>query len=257
MKLLSIYTTLALTAACLGTIGTAQAEVSAWTGCVTPGGSIIHLARGDRPKKPCKGNQVLIHLRDEAAFQNADANYKQGASCEAFRELKLSDKALGNLNCASTATLPRPGIVTPVSGTALVSNNFNVCGILKSETSESWKPSYQWIVPGGFVVSTTKHPIGHGSAKACEQVCEGDAKCIAANSHRDRSLDFRTCRTFHYSDTAIDWNHLCGYVQGFDPTGNHLGCADILGSGEDSWFVRVPDDQTVGHCLGAAPTSTP
>ena len=59
--------------------GMAQAEVSAWTGCVTPGGTIIHLTRGDTPAEPCQGKQALVHLRDEAAFQNADANYKQGA----------------------------------------------------------------------------------------------------------------------------------------------------------------------------------
>ena len=106
MKLLSMYTTLALTAACLGTIGTAQAETSAWTGCVTPGGTIIHMAQGDAPLKDCSKNQRLVHLRDVAAYQHPEANYDQATVCEAFHSIGLVPiEILEDLGCPSTPTL--------------------------------------------------------------------------------------------------------------------------------------------------------
>ena len=68
---------------------TAKAETSAWTGCLTPGGTIIHVAQGDAPLKRCSRNQRLIHLRDEAAYQHTEANYDQAKICEAFHALLL------------------------------------------------------------------------------------------------------------------------------------------------------------------------
>ena len=52
----------ALLAVLLMAAGTAQAETSAWTGCVDPGGTIIHLARGDNPLVPCKRKHRLEHV---------------------------------------------------------------------------------------------------------------------------------------------------------------------------------------------------
>jgi hypothetical protein len=235
----------------LGGTVTVQAEVSAWTGCVTRGGSIIHLARGDHPKESCLGNQTLVHLRDEAAFQNADANYKQGAICDAFHELTLSPAALAKLGCSSHPDLTRPGTVERVFGPSLVANNFDVCGILKAETSDTWAPSYQWVVPGGFVVSTTALPIEGPSADACKQLCVGDDKCVAAFLKAEHNYDTRVCRIFHYSDASGDWNHFCGYSPGFE---NQFSCAERLDDIDDNWWVRVPDGQTVHSCPGADPT---
>jgi hypothetical protein len=94
-------------------------------------------------------------------MQNTDANYKQGANCEAFHELQLSATALENLGCPSTPTLTKPGIVSGrVRGRHLVDNNFDVCGILTVETSDTWAPAWHWVVPKGFVVANvTLYPL--------------------------------------------------------------------------------------------------
>lgn len=242
--------------------GTVQAELSAWTGCVTPGGTIIHLARGDQPAKRCQENQQLLHLRNEAAFQNTDANYKQGASCKAFHELGLSATALENLGCPSTPTLTKPGIVSgQVHGSTLVANNFDVCGILKVETSDTWTPSWHWVVPKGFIVANVTLPVVTGQQENCRDLCVADDKCIAAyldntattGGHGGNLADFGLCRIFHYSDFSnSDWSHFCGYHQGFDTMTRITGCADKIDKIDDTWFVRVPDGQTLDNCPGVA-----
>jgi hypothetical protein len=251
MRHLTISATLALTAACLGSIGTAQAEVSAWTGCVNNGGNIHSMAQGDQPLKPCNGNHTLIHLRDEAAFQNTDANYKQGANCEAFHELGLSAPALDKIGCPTTPTLTKEGTVTRVKGSDLIANNYNVCGILKAETNPSWTPSYHWVVPGGFVASTSKTALSGGGGE-CELLCDSDDKCIAANfTASGGTSQFGTCRVYHYSDNLdADWSHFCGYDLGLDA----LGCAGRLNTFADKWFVRVPDGdgESIGNCPDSA-----
>ena len=58
---LSVTTIIVLSAALLlGITSLTKADVS--TGCVTPGGTIIHLAPGDTPLKPCGPNQQVIHI---------------------------------------------------------------------------------------------------------------------------------------------------------------------------------------------------
>ncbi len=56
---MSIRTIIVLSAVLLLGIGTAQA--ADYTGCVTPGGTIIHVGPGDTPLKPCNRNQEVIH----------------------------------------------------------------------------------------------------------------------------------------------------------------------------------------------------
>lgn len=65
----------------------------------------------------------------------------------------LSAAALDKLGRPSTPILTRLGTVTQVRGSNLVDNNFDVCGILKVETSDTWAPSYHWVVPGGFGIA--------------------------------------------------------------------------------------------------------
>ena len=257
MRLLTIYTTLALTAMYAGIIGTAQAFESAWTGCVTPGGTIIHLAPGDTPLKRCSSRMQLIHLNDEAAHQNTDATHNQVASCEALHELGLSEEQIAKLGCPSTADLTRPGSVseTHVTGDNLVGNNFNVCNILKVESRPEWKDGWHWVMPGGVVAGTQ----GFNSINAvefadeCQEECAIDDKCIAAWLKADNPpSSHSTCRTFHYSDNpeGTEWNHFCGFDQGF---GTVLGCADSIASDTTRWYVRVPEGQTLSDCDGADP----
>jgi hypothetical protein len=89
-----------------------------------------------------------------------------------------------------------------------------------------------------------------------------DDKCIAAylDNNTWKKLPnsttrttFGLCRIFHYSDNSnSDWSHWCGYVQGFGPFESGIGCADSANAIFDTWFLRVPDGQTLDNCPGVA-----
>jgi len=264
MKRTIIFAGIVLTVTILGSTGTAWAEKSAWTGCVTHKGKIKHLAQGDAPAKPCKARtkhperaERLIHLYDQAALQNPDATLDYGAMCEAFHALNLGNDELEKLGCPSTPTLTRPGTLsTRVKGSHLVDNDFNVCGILKVQVSESDPKSYNWAVPGGFVAATTKFAFD-GGRDECIQRCAVDDKCIAAWwDFFSGDGDFGTCRLFHYSDhLQSEWTQLCGLAQGFATGPLKFGCADRLNSVFVTWVVRVPDGQSLENCPGAAPVT--
>ena len=255
MKLLSVYTTLALTAACLGTIGTAQAETSAWTGCITPGGTIIHMAQGDAPLKACSKNQQLVHLNDVAAFQHTEANYDQAKICAVFHSLFVAPSMLEDLGCSSTPTLTRPGTVMHIEARNYRNNaaagNEDVCGIFDIEPSG--EHSFRSIVKKGYVASTSVIPIT-GAIDVCQEKCADDDKCVAAyfRSESPNSVAFQvgTCRTFHYSDSlSVDWDHYCGFAED-----GPFSCISDLSSVFNNWFVRVPDGQVLNNCPGAVPT---
>jgi hypothetical protein len=236
----------------LGGTGTAQAESSAWTGCVTPGGTIIHMAQGDAPLEECAKNQQLVHLNDVAAFQHTEANYDQAKMCEAFHSLFLDPMILEDLGCPSTPTLTKPGTVTRLFSSDYRANeaagNENVCGIFDIEPGSS---GFKYVVKSGFVASTAVIPLAGGLA-ACGEKCAADDKCVAANFVKTTTnTTSGTCRTFYHSDSlSVDWSHYCGFT--IDK--NFLSCLARIDTIESPWFVRVPDGQTVDHCPGTAPT---
>jgi len=241
---------------------TALAETSAWTGCVTPGGAIIHLANGNEPKEHCQGKQALIHLRDVAAYQNTQANYDHAKICEALHALGLDSTELDNLGCPSTPTLTRQGIVKAILPVDYRTNeslgNVSVCDIFDVIPNGDLNTlgGFQWTVKGGFVASEPALPFVGGKVQ-CGSICEADDKCIAAwynviGAERSKA---GTCRIFHYSDRVDDdWGHYCGVFK--DGNSSVVGsCVPQLSSSETRWFVRVPDGQTVGNCPGLPPVS--
>lgn len=240
--------------------GTAQASTSAWTGCVTPGGTIVHLALGDAPSQPCSQNMGLVHLRDTAAYQHTEANYEQAKMCEALHSLGLDPTHLADLGCPSTPTLTRPGTVTRVHSQDYRDNvtagNGAVCGIFAIEQNNT---AFDFVVKGGFVDSTQPVPFIGGS-EACRVLCVGDDKCIAAfysgqaGTVSAQTPNVGTCRVFHYSDQLNDdWGHYCGFTE--DLTFPVPMCIGTLsGDPKTGWFVRVPDGQTVDNCPGVTPT---
>jgi hypothetical protein len=244
---------------CFGNAISAQGESSAWTGCLDPGGTIIHMAPGASPLQRCARNQSLIHLRDVAAYQNTEANYDQVKFCEAFHSLSLAPSLLEDLGCPSTPTLTRPGTLVRLLNQGYLDNqilgNEYVCDIFGIDPSSRLGGSlagsgFDFVVKNGFVASTSLHDFV-GGGEACKAICESDDKCIAAWAlSRDQNRSGAvTCRTFHYSDQIeSDWGHYCGLAK------NGLaGCAHRLSTAGVHWYVRVPNGQTVSNCLGATP----
>jgi hypothetical protein len=256
MKLLPSSAALALTAVCAGIVGTAQAETSAWTGCITPGGTIIHMAQGDDPLKACAPNQQLVHLNDVAAFQHTEANYDQAKMCEAFHELMLSAPALEKLGCPSTPTLTKPGTVERIFGQDYRDNeaigNENVCGILGIEPASSY--GFKYVLNDGFVASTEVIPLAGGLA-ACGVKCAADAKCVAANFIKTKvNTSSGTCRTFHHSDAlSVEWSNWCGLSKDGENGQPLSTCLANMDTTSSPWFVRVPFGQSAQNCPGAAP----
>lgn len=257
-------TALALFAVLLMGTGAAQAESSSWTGCVTRGGTIVHLAWGDTPAKPCSSNERLLHLRDEEAIQTHQATFDQKHLCEAFHALNLSAPALEKLGCPSTPTLRVEGVVsTHLSAADFSRNNFDVCGILQVKTDDQFSPWWYWNVKGGFVAQTTQLPVLVGDYRqVCRSQCANDTKCIAAwLEWKDVHDEFATCRIFHHSDALAaagnDWHHICGLSQDRGQNVAAFGCGDLAQSARAEWFIREPKlgDIGAGNCPGPIDTT--
>lgn len=252
-KLITI-TTLAVFAVLLVGTSTAQAFDS-FTGCLTPGGTIIHMAQGDAPKKPCNRNQTLIQLQ-QRVNREFDSHYDHDRICEAFHELNLSAQSLDNLGCPSTPTLTKKGTLTRVTRAAMRSNNnYNVCGILAIEENPLFGAGWFWVIKEGWAVDKFPTPI-IGGDQECFDKCDNDDKCIAAQWLETKpgthTVDIGECTVYHHSDHLQFQNSgHCGATQ---DQGSFANCTELVQTENTFWWVRVPDGQTIDNCPGVAAT---
>jgi hypothetical protein len=249
---LSIITIILLFAVLLVGTGTVQAET--YTGCVTPGGTIVHLAVGESPLKPCKNYQRRIHLDNRDARQNHDVDYNHAKVCEAFWQVGVSPEIMEAMGCPDDPTAHAPGTVQDAYGISFDEND-TVCGVLKIEKREEWGPFYHWVIDGrtgdplpekggGFVAAHTQVPIREtGEEDECKNLCDQDPKCIAALHHPGdgttqgvkSNAKIARCDIFHYSDSVTTgWNDVCG-IYGIQ------ACKDAMEALNQRWYVRCED----------------
>jgi len=145
----------------------------------------------------------------------------------------------------STPDPIKTGTVELITGSNLVSNNFDVCGILQVGENPEWGPSWHFILDG-FVADTKKFANLDEPTDQCKALCEADDKCIAAYLDRPLGPDFAECLIFHFSDGSLKnpWNLTCGLQQGLE----FGGCAFNVNHGQAVWWVRVPDGSTPANC---------
>jgi hypothetical protein len=235
--------------------GAVQAA-SDFTGCVTPGGTIIAVAPGPSPLRPCEPNQTVIHIDGRVAKQAFDVHWNPLVVCEALWQLGEQSTAniadqLEDLGCPSHPDLPAPSgqpLVKVLPTFDFDEQNLDAknCGILKIEQRPEWGPSYHWVVDGG----TTQDPEGSPGGVVfkekliyfedadddCYPLCESDDQCIAAQLHRGlrkteggSDILFWTCRTFHYNDNVDEpWHELCAWSAGL--------CVNT--TTEFTWWIR-------------------
>lgn len=234
-----------------------------YTGCLTPGGTIIHMAKGASPAKPCSKKQQVIHLDGRVAKQTYELHWNPAVVCEALRLLDVGNTQdiatqLTALGCPSIHVVPPPDgqPLTRVDGNDWVENADGIldahdCGILKIEKRPEWGGGYQWVVDGGLQYGGTNAPAGgyvakevaydlNGGTEDCRLLCEGDEKCIAATYPAGLLIQggdstFRTCRTFHYTDNpgSQPWHQLCG----FSETGD-FSCSSDTATEVYRWWIR-------------------
>jgi hypothetical protein len=245
--------------------GTVQAAAADdYTGCLTPGGTLIHVAKGASPAKPCSKKQQVVHLDGRVAKQTYELHWKPAVVCEALRALDTGngnadiDSQLTALGCPSTAvTMPGTKLVGPIDSLAFSFTDADGnpdalgCGILKIEKRPEWGIGYHWVVDGGatqdpqgpaggYVAKEVVYNTVPDGAGECATLCENDDKCIAATypgglGSASGGNAFRTCRTFHYSDNAGSqtWHDLCGFAE------SGLGsCANNANLTVNQWWIR-------------------
>ena len=254
--------TLAATGLFVGGVGTAHAED--YTGCVTPGGTIIHLALGQSPAKPCKGKLHIIHLDDTNANQHVSAQINLPELCKVLHLLGASGTDYKELGCHSDPTLAPPGEVQLVRAPTLLGggidsfdeNNETCNGMLKIKNDAArWgAANYHWELtgenkrgqPGGAMVARTLKLLQDGTQGGingvCATACKNDPQCIAAflDDHLSVNLDAgveRDCRIFHYSDSpqVNHWNEYCA-------SAGEAFCKQEIGTGAHQWYLRATCD---------------
>ena len=227
-------------------IGTAQADY--YTGCVTPGGTIIHLAIGETPANACGHKQKLIHLNNDK--NNDQTRYNHLAVCAALDNAGAFDTDLQALGCPIDPVVPGPTVVVELLTTPAFFNDapHERCGV-KLEQNDKWGPGWHIAVygiddytgadGGGYLASTSQVYSGGGGDHVadCKAICEGDDKCVAARVTSTTNHLFEDCDVFHHSDTVdVPYNVFCGLQPG--------GGVGTIGSCEASqvisnkWFVR-------------------
>lgn len=252
--MLRVITIAALALFAVMLMGTDAVQANTWTGCVTPGGTIIHLAFGDSPAKPCGPRQDVIHLDSAVARQHNDANYNHAKVCEAFRSLANTvpfDDILTQMGCPSVDPHLPAGTLRQITAPTMIDNNYSVCdGAFKIEHKDEWGAGYHYAFygdgpetdgkGGGFVAKSQKLYFD-GGQEECKLLCENDPECIGAywNGGQINEGEFLLCETFHYSHKVEGpWNILCGWDPGYK---NGFGCGDELTSALRLW-VKCEDD---------------
>ena len=240
MPRLITITALALVAVLLFGVDAAQAET--WTGCVTPGGTIVHLAPGESPARRCGPQEKVIHLDDRHANQNPVANYDHAKVCAALLNAGADVGILTSMGCPNLPTLPpSAAIMQKVSPQDWLNNANDVCGILGVEQRPEWGVGYMWVVKGdthggGFVANHQKlanedpqHPA------QCQALCDTDLSCIAAQYNHVNPSPTGDCTTYHHSDTLLEPYHaFCG----MSPGTGFGGCGLALLS-ENRWWIKA------------------
>ena len=225
------FTAILLTAVFL--ISGKPAQAADWTGCLTPGGTIIHVAKGKDPARPCVGQHRRVHFEDFQFNQHPEADYDQATICKAFHELLLSPELLEELGCHPEPTNVILGDLRTVptcdilGGFCVWEPDYSLCGgAMKIEANASGT-GYEWTLPGAFIRKSFVHNFVN-DRQACRDACETDSECLAAHQSVHAGASSATCLTFHKSDGIEEpYRKYCGPSQ--------LLCST---SNEELWFLR-------------------
>jgi hypothetical protein len=207
-KLSTTLCTLAFALGALGLADTALAE--AWTGCVTPGGTIIHMKQGDVPLKPCNKNQTVIHLTDEASKQNTNATYNHEVNCKALKSTGATATLLGELGCpVGTEQMPegpmiRVTDVDPGPFTTVDCENDPSYSCIRVENA---------FVGRQFYVSNEGFDLNRTNTSGCPTACQSDDRCFgawleSANAEIPKSPEL-VCHLYYRSDTLGAIENFC------------------------------------------------
>ena len=229
---LSIRTIILLSAVLL--VGTSIGHAgNDYTGCLTPGGTIIKVAPGKTPAKPCRENQTIIHLDGRVAQQTFDIHWNPAAVCEALRTLAIKtpeadiNTQLEGLGCPSVnVAVPEEKPLKQVFFPDFTNNDNDAlgCGIMKLATNreEFGLGTYIFVdggstqdpagPEGGFVAKHKRYLFGPDAKTSCELLCDSDEKCIGAFLNESAQDLLWNCYTFHYTDGVdIPWNRFAGF----------------------------------------------
>ena len=233
--------------AIIGWTETALAED--YTGCVTPGGTIIDIALGQSPARPCQNKHHIIHL-DSNANQHVSAEIDLTALCKTLQAASIPpDLSLG---CHSVPDVEVLGDVQRVWAPydSFDENNETCGGMLKiAEDADRWGAgNLHWQLTGegkrgatggAFVERTHKIINAVEAPNDCALLCEDDEQCIGAiyDNPLDGSVVERECRIFHYSDSdrITPWNEFCA-------AGSPDFCKQKIDSLSVVWFLKAECD---------------
>ena len=239
--------------------GSSTTLADSYTGCVTPGGTVIHLALGDSPKEPCARNMKLIHLNNDK--HNEDTLYNHLAVCTALGNAGAQQVDLDAMGCPKDPVVPDAYVIGTPNFTFFNNEPHEFCG-LKLEKRPQWgslwhivvygSDDYSWDESddppvktnngGGYLAYTTKVYSGDVSANPfddCRVICEGDDKCIAARVTNTPNNVFEDCDVFHHNDQAmVPYNIFCG-IQPGGGTGTFGSCEQSQ-TDHNHWFTKCP-----------------
>lgn len=233
------------------------AQADSYTGCVTPGGTVIHLRLGESPKEPCGHKMKLIHLNNDK--HNRETLYNHLAVCTALENAGALAADLDAMGCPSDPVVPPAGHVLETPNFTFFNNApYEWCG-LKLEQRPQWgntwhiavygSEDYSWdesVDPpvktnngGGYLAYTTQVYAGGQSAdpiEDCRLICEGDDKCAAARVTNTLRA-FEDCDIFHHSDqVSVPYNIFCG----IQPGPNTFGSCEQSQTDNNHWFAKCP-----------------
>jgi hypothetical protein len=230
-----------------------------FTGCVTAGGTIINVAEGEEPLRPCRSNELLIHLEWNVKNPNL-TQYNHIAVCNALESAGAHLDLLRAMGCPenpNTSNEPVLAIGAQSWIGLFTAPDYEWCG-LKFERREDWgslwhiaiygTDDYTGASGGGYraktiQVSQTADP---GPAAICMEHCQNDPQCIAASIDREM-LGAKSGRLtadcdiyYHIDNTTDPFNIWCG--AGDTPFESNMFSCTTRFDAQYQWFVRAFDE---------------
>ena len=275
MKRLITISTLMSFAVLLIVTGTANADGQCYTGCITKGGTIVHMAPGLAPLKPCSKNEKAIQVcgSKHRDVQNEEGKVEFTTFCKAFEKNGLDlpdgcpDDGTGKFAPTNFSAYPvkrvgvHPGQLDIFAGTN--GEPFNLCDLMIAAAPNP--PAGELQLPGAYFFKRFEIVIQQRTGdpwdeleEACRLKCENDDFCVAADLFYEggqsgqgsqQYINRYSCSIYHHSDALTSqFSESCG-TSALDPTefGVKQLCAEKasgVGTPVNIWFVRQPDDCT-------------
>jgi len=206
-----LSTTLCALAFALGVLGFADTALAeAWTGCVTPGGTIVRMKQGEVPLRPCSKNELVIHLTDKASKQNSNASYNHETNCKALESSGATPSLLVELGCP-LGTEPKPqGEPIPITRADTGPLSVVPC---ENDASTFCTRVENAFIGRQFYVSNEGFENNLSPTSACPAACESDDRCFlsflenAATAVKDYPQ--LVCHLYYRSDNVGATENWC------------------------------------------------